>query len=64
MSFLADMLELHECGTKEKRKALAKKIKSKRKDKVEQLDVDNTAYAGKVNGWQGSSGWTTPDRDQ
>jgi hypothetical protein len=51
MSLIADLIELNECGTKEKRKALAKKIKSKKKDKPDQLEVDNTAYAGKSDGW-------------
>lgn len=55
MSLIADLIELNECGTKEMRKALSKKIKAKRKDKPEE-EVDNTAYAGRTNGWQGSSG--------
>jgi len=49
MSLIADLIKLNECGTKEMRKALAKKIKAKRKDKPE--EVDNTAYAGKSDGW-------------
>jgi len=46
---IQDLIELSECGSKEKRKALAKKIKSKSKDKP--AEVDNTAYAGKSDGW-------------
>jgi len=57
MSLIADLMELGECdGTKEKRKALAKKIKSKQKDKPDQLEVDNTAYAGKADGWTAQKG--------
>ena len=56
MSLLSDLIELSECGSKDKRKALAKKIKSKKKDKTSE-EVDNTAYAGKADGWTAEKGW-------
>ena len=57
MSLINDLLELDECTTKEMRKTLAKKIKSKKKDKPDQLNPDNTAYAGKSDGWTAEKGW-------